>query len=90
MLETLECEISNRTRKFVDKAEQKKYKIQLEKQVISFVNLLFQLENLYTLIQTRVPTMPDGDNAILSKKPLGGWSCGSCEKNLTNIQVNQS
>ena len=29
--------------------------------------------------------MPDGDNAMLSKKPLGGWSCASCEKNLTNL-----
>ena len=27
----------------------------------------------------------EGDNAILSKKPLGGWSCASCEKNLSNL-----
>jgi hypothetical protein len=27
----------------------------------------------------------EGDNAILSKKPLGGWSCASCEKNLSNM-----
>ncbi len=28
----------------------------------------------------------EGDNAMLTKKPLGGWSCASCEKNLTNMQ----
>jgi hypothetical protein len=22
---------------------------------------------------------------MLSKKPLGGWSCASCEKNLSNM-----
>jgi len=31
----------------------------------------------------------EGDNAILSKKPLGGWSCASCEKHLTNVQQQQ-
>ena len=33
------------------------------------------------------PRMPRGESeiAMLSKKPLGGWSCASCEKDLTNI-----
>ena len=25
------------------------------------------------------------DDAMFSKKPLGGFSCASCEKNLINI-----
>ena len=37
------------------------------------------------MIQARIAIQPDGDNAILSKKPLGGVSCASCEKNLTNL-----
>lgn len=25
------------------------------------------------------------NEAMLQKKPLGGWSCASCQKNLVNI-----
>jgi len=25
------------------------------------------------------------DDAMFAKKPLGGWSCASCEKNLINL-----
>jgi len=25
------------------------------------------------------------DEAMFAKKPLGGWSCASCEKNLINL-----
>jgi len=28
---------------------------------------------------------PDEENAMFSKKPLGGFSCASCEKNLINL-----
>jgi len=29
---------------------------------------------------------------MLAKKPLGGWSCASCEKNLVNLsgQINDN
>ena len=27
----------------------------------------------------------ENDDAMLSKKPLGGYSCASCEKKLVNI-----
>jgi len=37
-----------------------------------------------------MPSLPEGDNAILSKRPFGGWSCASCEKNLANVVVNQT
>ncbi len=49
-----------------------------------------QIENLFALIQARMSSVSEGDNALLSKKPLGGWSCASCEKHLTNIQTHAS
>lgn len=45
------------------------------------------MENLFALIQARLSAHVEGDNAILSKKPLGGWSCASCEKNLNNMMA---
>ena len=27
---------------------------------------------------------------MFAKKPLGGWSCASCEKNLINLQGQQA
>ena len=27
----------------------------------------------------------EGDDALLSRKPLGGWSCASCEKGLEQL-----
>lgn len=44
-----------------------------------------QLKNLYELIMNR-QNNPDEDDAMFAKKPLGGWSCASCEKNLINLQ----
>ena len=28
---------------------------------------------------------PEGDDAMIAKKPLGGWSCASCEKKLERL-----
>mmetsp|Transcript_35280 Transcript_35280/g.6358 ORF Transcript_35280/g.6358 Transcript_35280/m.6358 type:complete len:85 (-) Transcript_35280:128-382(-) len=28
----------------------------------------------------------DGNDAMLARKPLGGWSCASCEKNLEQLR----
>lgn len=28
---------------------------------------------------------PEGDDAMIAKKPLGGWSCASCEKKLEKL-----
>ena len=44
-----------------------------------------QLKNLYELIMNR-QNNPDEEDAMFAKKPLGGWSCASCEKNLINLQ----
>jgi len=29
----------------------------------------------------------ENDDAILSKKPLGGFSCASCEKGIKNLSL---
>lgn len=62
--------------KFADKAEVKKALKALEK----------QLKNLYDLIMNAKPSNPTEQDAMFSKKPLGGFSCASCAKGLTNLQ----
>ena len=42
-----------------------------------------QLRNLYDLVMNRPGA--DEEDAMFAKKPLGGWSCASCEKNLVNM-----
>lgn len=74
-MENAQLAVDNRTKKFVEKNDMKKLKQQMDKQI----------ENLFALIQARMAAHTEGDNAILSKKPLGGWSCASCEKHLTNL-----
>eukprot|EP00347_Sterkiella_histriomuscorum_P003865 403362643 len=81
ILENVDLQINEKTKRYVDKADLKKIKAQIDKQI----------ENLFALIQARLSAQVDGDNAMLAKKPLGGWSCASCEKNITNLsqQVNE-
>ena len=62
--------------KFADKAEVKKALKALEK----------QLKNLYDLIMSYKPGNPTEQDAMFSKKPLGGFSCAACAKGLTNLQ----
>ena len=62
-------------KQFADKNDTKKALKLLEK----------QLKNLYDLIMSK-QNGPDEDDAMFSKKPLGGFSCASCEKNLINLQ----
>lgn len=33
----------------------------------------------------KLATKKEGEDAMLARKPLGGWSCGSCEKNLEKL-----
>ena len=46
------------------------------------------MKNLYDLFMSRTAeqTHQTEDDAMFSKKPLGGYSCASCEKNLINLQ----
>lgn len=62
--------------KFADKADVKKAVKALEKQI----------KNLYELIMNAKPGGGTEQDAMFSKKPLGGFSCASCAKGLTNLQ----
>jgi hypothetical protein len=48
-----------------------------------------QLKNLYDLVMSRsggTHTHENEDDAMFTKKPLGGMSCASCEKDIINLQ----
>lgn len=62
------------TKQFADKSETKKA-LKLHER---------QIKNLYSLIMSRGGHEGDED-AMFSKKPLGGLSCASCEKDLVNM-----
>ncbi len=44
-----------------------------------------QFENLYNLIMESKGKNEHEDDAMFSKKPLGGMSCASCEKGLVDM-----
>lgn len=62
---------------FADKADTKKRLANLEKNV----KLLFEM-----LGNRGSVGRENEEDAMFSKKPLGGFSCASCERNLTNLQ----
>jgi hypothetical protein len=45
------------------------------------------MKNLYELLVSLKPHSggEHEDDAMFAKKPLGGWSCASCEKNIMNM-----
>lgn len=63
------------SKQFADKGETKKSLKMLEKQLKNLLDIFMQKQG-----------NPDEENAMFSKKPLGGFSCASCEKNLINLQ----
>lgn len=73
-LEELENGLDKR---FADKNETKKALKALEKQI----------KNLFDLLMNQDGTARKGeDDAMFAKKPLGGWSCASCARDLVNLQ----
>lgn len=70
----LEKFINNINKKFMDKTETKKTFKMFEK----------QLKNLFDIIISKFEEQ-DLSDAMLTKKPLGGVSCVSCAKNITNL-----
>lgn len=62
------------TKQLADKNETKKNLKMLEKQLKNLLDVFMQKQ-----------MNPDEENAMFSKKPLGGFSCASCEKNLINL-----
>jgi len=43
-----------------------------------------RLKRVDDQVRSRGPSM-DRDDAMLAKKPLEGWKCANCDKNLTNM-----
>lgn len=65
------------TKQLADKADTKKALKLLER----------QLKNLYDLFMSRGASHSNEneDDAMFTKKPLGGMSCASCEKDIINL-----
>lgn len=62
------------TKQFADKNETKRALKLLER----------QLKNLYDLFMSKGGN-DNEDDAMFSKKPLGGLSCASCDKDIINM-----
>ena len=60
--------------RMADKKDTKKNLKQLEVQLRNIAEAIMQRSN-----------NPNEDDAMFSKRPLGGFSCASCEKNLINL-----
>ena len=75
ILNHLEERLRQLVKQLADKSETKKNLKMLEKQLKNLLDVFMQKQN-----------NPDEENAMFSKKPLGGFSCASCEKNLINLQ----
>ena len=43
--------------------------------------------NLHSYMKNKFMMFEDADDAILSKKPLTGFKCGSCERTLKNVKT---
>jgi hypothetical protein len=76
MMQRLNDIVNALTNQFADKADTKKALKLLERQI----------KNLYELIMNRQGGNDEND-AMFSKKPLGGLSCASCEKDLINMSA---
>ncbi len=65
-------------RRFADKAD-------VEKMFKKLKMRLIMLEEMTT--HEEPAQEPNSAGAMLAKKPLGGWSCASCQKNLVNMEA---
>ena len=68
-------------KRFADRAETKKALKHLEKEVGIVVRQIKNLAGIFFSLHN-----PDGDESVIARKPLGGWSCAACEKGLINMQ----
>lgn len=74
IIERINDIVSVFTKQFADKTETKKALKLLER----------QLKNLFDLFMSKGGN-DSNEDAMFSKKPLGGFSCASCEKDLVNL-----
>ena len=75
LLERLGEMVKGLTKQLADKNDTKKALKMLER----------QLKNLYDLFMSRGGHGENEDDAMFTKKPLGGMSCASCEKDIINL-----
>ena len=75
LLERLGEMVKGLTKQLADKNDTKKALKMLER----------QLKNLYDLFMSRGGHGDNEDDAMFTKKPLGGMSCASCEKDIINL-----
>lgn len=61
---------------FADKNDTKKRLANLEK----------NMKIIFDMLGSRSVGRENEEDAMFSKKPLGGFSCASCERNITNLQ----
>jgi len=78
LMEKLNDLIRGMIDRFADKKDTNKRLSALEKQIKTLFDLLMNQESQRSNGQE--------DDAMFTKKPLGGVSCASCEKNITNLQ----
>jgi DNA repair exonuclease SbcCD ATPase subunit len=76
LLSRLEDLANGLDKRFADKNETKKALKALEKQI----------KSLFDLIMNQEGRQGGEDDAMFAKKPLGGWSCASCARDLINLQ----
>jgi len=72
LLEKIDQVAAALLKKFADKAETKKALKHLEKQIRTLFDLLNNREVI--------------DDAMFARKPLGGYSCASCDKDIQDLQ----
>jgi hypothetical protein len=43
------------------------------------------MKSIFELLMNKTSPRGNEEDAMFSKKPLGGFSCASCERNITNL-----
>lgn len=81
ILDNLEDLVQSMYNKFSDKAETNGNLKLLDKQLKNLFEIVLSKEKLVE----KEAKSKDDDEAMLSRKPLGGISCASCSKNLNNL-----
>ncbi|OMJ66665.1 hypothetical protein SteCoe_36424 [Stentor coeruleus] len=75
-----ESDVRNQIKTFAENSD-KKYADKFE-----MLRGFKYVESMFNRIEA-VLNKVEGEDAMLARKPLGGWSCGSCEKNLDKLNA---
>lgn len=80
LFKSYESDVRNQIKTFAETSD-KKYADKFE-----MLRGFKYVESVFNRIET-VLNKVEGEDAMLARKPLGGWSCGSCEKNLDKLNA---